>query len=513
MSRSLATDGTPRSPRAFVGQIRAHEVISYALAAVLPAAFSFIRGPLYSHWFDPTVFGQFTVVSMAATLGKSVVLAAFSNALYRYYDGHRRLGTLTPFLASVSAGVIGSSALLAPAVAIVSTLWLENKLAAAWGVSLFLVWSAQGMVSQVNRLEHQTGVFVAGRLVDPIWQIGCPVVLMYLGVVGSPSIFLTAVLAGVASTVIGVVWARQQVACARPWEATAPMTSEILRYGLPLVPLTLMNWATAVTDRFVVQWFLGAASTGVYAMGYGLAWTPVAMISSALVMAMGPSVWERANSQGSMSAMTLTQRFTRLYLGLAIPAAVGLAILARRITEAILAPEYVAAAQILAPVGFSAVFGGLYAFLVTPWELHRRTAHLSVYVASALVMGMLLSIWSVRFLGLRGPAWSGLVAYGITASILAVQAVRGFGIYVGPTLRDIASVGLSSGLMGCVIWTMDRHTEDRGLVNLVVIVAAGIIVYLGTWLPLQMDLRRFGLFRPRTGSVAKGLLSDCSRLR
>ncbi|KKM10729.1 hypothetical protein SY88_11545 [Clostridiales bacterium PH28_bin88] len=462
------------------------------LSAILPAVLSFVRVPLYSRWFTPQVYGEFTLVSTAAVLGSSLVLAVFQNALLRYYDAHRRVGSLRPFLASLAAGVVAAFGMVGITALVGSTLWpgaIQGLI--PWAFALFVIGSLQGLLGQINRLEHQPGAFVAGRLIDPLWQLGCPMALLSLGLSSTPAIFTTAVLAGLSSVGVGAIWARRQVAWAKPWEASSPLLSRALRYGLPLIPLALVNWVMSSSDRYMIQWFLGPESTGIYAMGYALAWMPVSMMASSLLMVMVPSVWERVNARGAAEGMGLVRRFALVYLGLAIPGALGLAILAPRIVDVLLAPQYAPAVQVVGPVAFAAVFGGLYSFLVKPWELHEATVQLPAYVGIGAGLSVLLNLWMVRALGVAGPAWSAVVAHGAVALLLLFQAERRYRVFVGPSLQDIWTIGLPSALMVTVIWAMDRWLKQQGILALATIIAAGASVYLAAWLPFQGALRRW----------------------
>ena len=480
-----------RSAATYTGEIGLQEAFSYTLAAIIPAMVSFVRVPLYSRWFTPEVYGQFTLVSTAAALGSSLVLTVFQNALARYYDAYRRADSLRSFVASLAAGVVAAFSMVGVTALIASNLGpVAIRSLVPWGFVLFVIGSVQGLLGQINRLEHHAGVFVAGRMIDPLLQLGCPMALLYLGFSGVPVILTSAVLAGLSSVVVGAIGARREVAWAKPWEASPRLLSQALAYGLPLIPLAVVNWVMSSADRYIILWLLGPDSTGVYSLGYSLAWMSVSLIASVLVMVMGPSVWERVNARGPAEGMELVRRFTRVYLGLAIPGALGLAILAPRIVDVLLAPEYASSARVVGPVAFAAALAGLYSFLVKPWELHEATVQVPLFVAAGAGMNVLLSVWAGRALGIAGPAWSAVVAYGIVDLLLLLQARQRYRVYVGPSLRDAWAIGFASALMVGVLWVMERWLLNQyGALGLAAIIGVGACVYLAAWLPFQSDLR------------------------
>ena len=75
------------------------------------------------------------------------------------------------------------------------------------------------------------------------------------------------------------------------------LKSELLKYSLPLVPLAVVGWITALGDRYIIGGILGPAEVGIYAAGYGLISRPFLMGGGIIEQILRPLYFE-AVSQG-----------------------------------------------------------------------------------------------------------------------------------------------------------------------------------------------------------------------
>src|ERR1043166_8449717 len=108
---------------------------------------------------------------------------------------------------------------------------------------------------------------------------------------------------------------------------TTLFRSKALRYALPLLPAGLSVWMLDRGDRLVIGYYLGPKWIGIYSANYALA-SLLIMLQTPLQMTLFPKVsalWETQRA----SALRYISVSNKLFLTLAIPFAVALAILAR----------------------------------------------------------------------------------------------------------------------------------------------------------------------------------------
>lgn len=489
------------------GRVRVSEGVAYGVTAILSAVLAFVRAPIYTHWFEPAAYGEFSLVSAAAGLLSSIILAVFSNVLYRHYDRERRAGRLDAFLATLAGGTAGSLALLSVA-ALAAGRWLglESSSAAVWVIVLTGIATFQALVSQVNRMEHQVAAFVVAKLVDPVWQLAAPLLFFAFGLGGFPALVSTAAVAGAGSLLVAGAWASPIIRRTNLRKAEAKALKAAVGYGLPLIPLALAGWMIASSNRYVIQHFLGSEATGVFSMGYTLASVPLGLFSGPLVMTIGPVVWERLNLQGSAQALGLVRRASSFFLALALPSALGLGLLADRIVEVLFSAAYAETVSVILPISLGSVFAGLQSFLVKPWELHESTRSVPVYVGVGALTNLGVNLWLVPRLGIVGAAWGSLAAYTVVAGLMVLVAQRKYRVWLLPGWRDTLSVAGACGVMALGLMMLRLMLPLPGAWGLTTLILAGAIAYtatliaLGSVLKCQLikDLKKAGF-----GSVLK----------
>jgi O-antigen/teichoic acid export membrane protein len=65
---------------------------------------------------------------------------------------------------------------------------------------------------------------------------------------------------------------------------------EMRSYAFPLIPIALMNWITAVSDRYIIEWIShDTYSVGIYAAGYGLVSQPFLLMHAVVALTLRPA--------------------------------------------------------------------------------------------------------------------------------------------------------------------------------------------------------------------------------
>jgi len=77
------------------------------------------------------------------------------------------------------------------------------------------------------------------------------------------------------------------------------LKTEILRYALPLMPLALVGWITAASDRYIIGSLLGIGQVGIYSAAYGLIAQPFGMSYGVITKTLRP-IHNQAVSSGDV---------------------------------------------------------------------------------------------------------------------------------------------------------------------------------------------------------------------
>jgi PST family polysaccharide transporter len=262
-----------------------------------------------------------------------------------------------------------------------------------------------------------------------------------------------------------------------PFEARRATFVELTRYGRHVGLANLANYANANAQGIIVGRVLGATALGFYSVANRLASIAVQVIGNIL-------------GRGVFAAMSTVrddlERFRRIWLEnlqrialLAVPAALGVALVAEPLVLSLLGDEWRAA---IVPLQLLALRGVIGAFSATSGEvfqaLHRpklrvlsETTYL-VALVPALVVG-------ARWQGLAGAAGAVLIVNAVFGAILLVAMMRLLGVRAHALGHAIVRPAVGWVLMTVSILLLRPVVADLSQgVQLVVLVAAGAGVYV-----------------------------------
>jgi O-antigen/teichoic acid export membrane protein len=272
-----------------------------------------------------------------------------------------------------------------------------------------------------------------------------------------------------------------------------------LRYALPLLPAGLSVWMLDRGDRLVIGYYLGPKWIGIYSANYALA-SLLIMLQTPLQMTLFPKVsalWETQRA----SALRYISVSNKLFLTLAIPFAVALAILARSLLTRFGNEEIAAASGLMTfLVSCGALLWGVSIMQAQIFYGARRTIVVGVVTVVAALLNLLLNIILVPVWGASGAAFSTLVCYMLTCVTFYLFS------------RQTARINFYwSHILKCLAATLLMAIVLRVMLNVwpgaiaITMFAGGLTYCVSLWLmraiaPAEVELLK-GFFRPPVTAV------------
>jgi len=193
---------------------------------------------------------------------------------------------------------------------------------------------------------------------------------------------------------------------------------EALKYGVPLLPLTLSAWVLDRIDRFFISHHLGLDAVGEYSAVYSLAGV-VLIFQAPVQMTLFPKIsqlWGRDSPQ----ALRLVEKCLLVLVSLSIATGAILSVTAtealRLLVPGARTPDFslICAAISLGLCAYSV-------FSVTGLVLHAqsktRLLGISSIVAACVNCG--LNVWLIPQFGLLGAAIATTISYSVSAALLS----------------------------------------------------------------------------------------------
>jgi O-antigen/teichoic acid export membrane protein len=128
-----------------------------------------------------------------------------------------------------------------------------------------------------------------------------------------------------------------------------------LVYCLPLVPSVAGTWIIEISDRYVISYFLGVASVGIYSAAYVLG-SMVGMFMSPIGTILLPTI-SNLYENNKMEELKIHLKYSlKLFLMFAIPSLFGLTVLSKSLLLTFTTSEYVSAYLVVPIVALGTIF-------------------------------------------------------------------------------------------------------------------------------------------------------------
>jgi len=243
------------------------------------------------------------------------------------------------------------------------------------------------------------------------------VLVRHLGVAGA---LYGKLLGDACSALLGVVLCRHSLQL----RFSRTLLRQMLRFGLPLVPVSIAYGVIGFVDREALQRTASLEAVGVYAVAMKF-FAVITMGVQAFSLAFGPFAYAKAQDP---DAPRLYARVFALYLAFASLGALVVGVFAPAIVGVLATPRYAAAAGPALWLSFAAVAQGAYSIAVLGVTLALRTSLLGWIAAAAALVAIGANQFLTPRLGAEGAAMATCLAH-VTSSVLAfvvAQRVRPF---------------------------------------------------------------------------------------
>jgi len=223
-------------------------------------------------------------------------------------------------------------------------------------------------------------------------------------------------------------------------------------------------------------------AVGVYQAGYTLANRTLDVMFIWLGTAGGPALIMAFERGGSGGLDRAAREQAGLMVGLALPAALGLALVARPLADVMVGPALRSgAAQVTPWIAASALFMGLTnSYTHQAFMLGRRTGLLLAAMSLPAAANLALCFWLIPRFGLAGAVWATTASYGIglvasaalgrfaeplpipvaaIARTAAATAIMGLAVAALPSLGGLAELALKAGV-GAAVYALAAYGLD-----------------------------------------------------
>lgn len=248
-------------------------------------------------------------------------------------------------------------------------------------------------------------------------------------------------------------------------------TKAYLSFSLPMIPGVISAWVIASSDRYIIGYFLGVTSVGVYSAGYNLGILPL-MLAGVLGFVLPPTL-SKLYDEGRMNEVKTHLSYSLKYLlMIAIPFVCGAAVLSKQVLGLFSTIEIASQGYYVVPL---VALATLLVCICIPFGhilvLVKKTKIGGTAYTLAALINLGLNLLIVPIWGILGAAITTLIAYSVLLAIEVHYSLREFRFDID--WRFIIKSLIASAIMTLVIWSM--HPQSN--LNIIITVLVGVAVY------------------------------------
>ena len=184
---------------------------------------------------------------------------------------------------------------------------------------------------------------------------------------------------------------------------------EMLKYGVPLVLVSLLGILLNFGDRYVLNYFSSLNEVGLYSLGYKISGTINMFFVQPFVLGFFPAIWvitKRPNAKRFFAKVLTYFSFVTLW------AVLALALFSEDFIKVFsLNSDYWGAYKVIPLICFSYFLYGVVYILNTSFYLSERTVYISALTGLALLTNIAFNFLLIPIWGVMGAAVATVIAY------------------------------------------------------------------------------------------------------
>jgi len=246
---------------------------------------------------------------------------------------------------------------------------------------------------------------------------------------------------------------------------------EYLQFSLPLTPNSLIRWVTESSDRYLITYFLGLKSVGIYSAACSIG-SLIQLFVSPLQLILLPELSKLFDENKIDKVIIYVSSSLRYFLFIFIPAVFGLSALAKPLLGIFTTEDFLSGWFVIPVIAFSGLLAGIYQIFANTLLIVKKTKTQTYLNFAAAVSNLLINLFLIPSIGIVGAALSTLFSYFFMAILCIHISLKYFKYEF--YFHDIAKSILSSVAMYFFI----SHFEILSIRELLEMVGLGVLVYL-----------------------------------
>ena len=464
-------------------------VWAYLPANIVQGVVGLLTIVVFTRLLTPEQFGLYALGWSVMTLVHTLGFTWLEASMARFFAAEQTSGRLADHFKTLYRAYVVMALVFTPVCAVGLWLWPANaalKMAIGAGLGAIL---GRCLMKLVQERRRAAGEAVSASALDMAQTAGgfaLGALFAVLGLGGAAPL----IGAGLAAVMCLPFSLPKELTFLKGGHFEADRARRYAAYGLPISASLILALALATTDRFLIAAYLNAGSVGAYHAAYSLANRTLDVIFLWLGAAGGPALVMALERGGRPSLEEAAREQASTLLLIALPAAAGLALVARPLSQVLVGEGLrEAAAQVTPWIAVGGFFAGITTYYFhQAFTLARQTKLLLLAMAVPAIVNLALNLILVPNYGVIGAAWATALSYALGAFASWTLGKRAGAL---PIPWDaVGKCGLATALMALAVICMP---SAGGLLEVAAKASVGLMVYaISTWILDAASVRTHG---------------------
>jgi O-antigen/teichoic acid export membrane protein len=183
---------------------------------------------------------------------------------------------------------------------------------------------------------------------------------------------------------------------------------EMLKYSLPFVPAGIFSFILMWSDRYILQYYHGTDSVGMYALGYKMGMMVVFLVVTPFTLFWNSYIFE---IQKRPDAGVFYSRIATYFISILLFVGLGISTFSYELITIMAPPSYLPAHTVIPLIVLAMVFMTSDTVFQVGLLIKGKSSKLPIAKGIAAILNILLNFLFVPSYGMIGSAWATAIAF------------------------------------------------------------------------------------------------------
>lgn len=208
------------------------------------------------------------------------------------------------------------------------------------------------------------------------------------------------------------------------WNISLSLLKESIKYGFPLIFLEISTIILCMGDRYIIQYYMGVESVGIYSVGYTIADMCQSILAFPLRLAVIPIYLRIWNEEGAEKTKHFLSQIFNYYIMFGIPIIIGVGWFGEEIVTLLATSKFDSAGIIIPYIIFPLIIYGALPIYGAAFYIYKRSDILMYITLISAILNIILNIVLIPTWGILGAAIATLLAYLILFTVALLSSYK-----------------------------------------------------------------------------------------